>query len=94
MTFKLPPLPKRPSPKQAIGRTPARRSRTPVECTIEYGVGTNEEDREQDCVTATCSECDHSERSWGQGERSIRRCLVLMGENCPEDADNFYIIGD
>ena len=41
-------------------------------------------------VCATCSECGHQTESFGTGERSVKRCLVLLREECPEEASNFY----
>ena len=41
-------------------------------------------------VVATCSECGHQTESFGTTEASVRRCLALMREECPEDCNNFY----
>lgn len=40
-------------------------------------------------VCATCSRCGHQTESFGTGDASIRRCLALMREECPEDELNF-----
>ncbi len=42
-------------------------------------------------VRVTCSKCDHSTESFGTGEKSIKRCLVLLREECPEGEENFYV---
>ena len=42
-------------------------------------------------VEATCLECGHTTESYGQEGPSIRRCLVLLREECPLGANNFYI---
>lgn len=42
-------------------------------------------------VEATCPRCGHSTRSWGTGDVSIRRCLVLLREECPKGEKNFYV---
>lgn len=42
-------------------------------------------------VCATCSECDHETESFGTSDRSIKRCLVLMREECPLGEENFYV---
>ena len=42
-------------------------------------------------VCATCSRCDHQTESFGTSESSIKRCLVLMREECPNGEDNFYV---
>lgn len=47
-----------------------------------------------DGVIVTCSQCDHCEESFGTSSASIRRCLVLMRENCPEGESNFYVAED
>lgn len=45
-------------------------------------------------VSATCSRCDHCETSFGTGDKSVRRCLVLLKENCPEGETNYYVDAD
>jgi hypothetical protein len=42
-------------------------------------------------VQATCSRCDHTTESYGTGGASIRRCLVVMREECPRGQENFYV---
>lgn len=41
-------------------------------------------------VEACCSKCGHTTQSFGTELRSIRRCLVLMREECPFNERNFY----
>jgi hypothetical protein len=41
-------------------------------------------------VCAECSRCGHETESYGLHEGSIKRCLVLMREECPEEEHNFY----
>ncbi len=41
-------------------------------------------------VQATCSRCGHTVESYGTDERSVRRCLAVMREECPEGENNFY----
>lgn len=65
-----------------------------VEVKIEEVELDNDEGREVPGVRATCSECDHETESFGTGERSRRRCLALMREECPEDRENFYVDSD
>jgi hypothetical protein len=62
-----------------------------VECEVEFTQDTNDRGRMQDCTKATCSDCGHVTKSWGTGPGSIKRCLVLMKEECPRDEDNFYV---
>jgi hypothetical protein len=61
-----------------------------VICDVEYSTDENEDGREQACVIVTCGECGHKEQSWGDGERSVNRCLALLRENCPQGETNFY----
>lgn len=61
-----------------------------VRCEIEEGYTENDNGIEVESVTATCSECGHQTESFGTSDASIRRCLALMREECPEDANNFY----
>lgn len=42
-------------------------------------------------VRATCSRCDHETESFGTGEKSVKRCLALMREECPRNEENFYV---
>jgi hypothetical protein len=45
-------------------------------------------------VCATCSRCGHETESYGTSERSVKRCLVLMREECPYGESNFYVADD
>lgn len=45
-------------------------------------------------VEATCTRCGHTETAGGESDASVRRCFVLLRENCPEDEENFYIRDD
>jgi hypothetical protein len=62
-----------------------------VLCAIEEDELENDEGRPVEGVRATCSRCGHSTESWGTGEASIRRCLVLLREECPEGQENYYV---
>lgn len=60
-----------------------------VECTVEE----KQLDGERgpiDGVEVTCGRCGHTEESCGTSDRSIKRCLVLLRENCPEGWANYY----
>jgi hypothetical protein len=46
---------------------------------------------EVDGVMATCSRCDHSTESFGTGDNSVKRCLVLLKEGCPQGENNYYV---
>jgi hypothetical protein len=41
-------------------------------------------------VLATCTRCLHTTESFGVKEASRKRCLALMGEECPKNEKNFY----
>jgi len=45
---------------------------------------------EVDGVSAECSRCGHETESFGTSEASIKRCLVLLREECPNGENNFY----
>lgn len=42
-------------------------------------------------VTAECPRCSHQTESFGTSDASIKRCLVLMREECPRDENNYYV---
>jgi hypothetical protein len=42
-------------------------------------------------VRVECGRCDHKTESFGTGEKSIKRCLVLLRENCPQGEENYYV---
>lgn len=62
-----------------------------VVCDVDYGRTENENGVEVDCVTCTCTECGHETMSYGSGSASVRRCLALMKEECPEGRSNYYV---
>lgn len=45
-------------------------------------------------VIAACTECKHETQSKGETDRSRRRCLALMREQCPEGKEYFYVDAD
>jgi hypothetical protein len=62
-----------------------------VTCEIEEVYLTGDSGSEVPSVQATCSRCDHCIESYGTSEASIKRCLVLLREECPEEENNFYV---
>ena len=42
-------------------------------------------------IEATCTKCGHTTESYGQESVSIRRCLVLLREECPRNEKNYYV---
>lgn len=65
-----------------------------VKCEIAEITLENDDGIEVDSVCATCSKCDHVEESFGTSEKSVKRCLVLMRENCELEEDNFYVVSE
>jgi len=61
-----------------------------VECSIVEDEVENEGGHYVPGVIATCEKCGHKVESFGTSERSIRRCLAVMSEECPEDEKNYY----
>ncbi len=47
-----------------------------------------------DSVRLECTECEHKVTSFGQSDKSVRRCLALMREECPSGEENFYVVDD
>jgi hypothetical protein len=57
-----------------------------VECEVD-----EDEVEGQPTVIVTCSQCGHQTESYGTGDSSIKRCLALMREECPEGEENYYV---
>jgi hypothetical protein len=62
-----------------------------IECEVEEVELKNDHGREVPGVRVTCGECEHSTESFGTGSVSIRRCFVLLREECPNSGDNYYV---
>jgi hypothetical protein len=45
-------------------------------------------------VRATCSRCGYETESFGTSDASIRRCLAVMREECPNGERNYYLQAD
>lgn len=43
-------------------------------------------------VRVTCGKCNHETTSFGTSEASVKRCLALLREECPEGESNFYVV--
>ncbi len=63
-----------------------------IECEIVYGSEENDYGADVPCVHAICSKCEHETMSFGDSEASVKRCLALMNEECPECENNFYLL--
>ena len=62
-----------------------------VGCTVDYLQLENDDGREVDSVEVTCKKCDHTTQSYGDSAASVRRCLLLLREECPQNESNWYI---
>jgi len=62
-----------------------------VSVDIEVDVILNEDGYEVPGVCAFCQRCGHTTESYGQSDASIKRCLALMRETCPEAENNWYV---
>lgn len=65
-----------------------------VEITVEDAMVDNGRGGESPGVKATCSECDHEVECLGRTQRSVKRCAMLLKEECPNNEDNFYLDPD
>lgn len=65
-----------------------------VECEVAEVMIENDQGREQEGVCVTCTRCEHATESFGTGDASVRRCLALLREECPEGESNFYVVED
>ena len=59
-----------------------------VLCTVEEAELENDNGRPIDGVIVTCTRCEATAESFGTSEASIRRCFILLREQC--DEQNFY----
>lgn len=65
-----------------------------VKCEIDHVSLQNEHGYDVDGVQATCKRCGHVTESYGNGPKSVGRCLVLMRRECPWEEENFYVGDD
>jgi len=65
-----------------------------VKCIIDYSTTENNNGYETDCMFVECKKCAYETMSYGHSEESIKRCLALMNEECPENESNFYVEDD
>lgn len=70
-----------------------RRSENTVECEIHRLMLPNG-DRDTAGIRAICTRCDHETESFGTRGASVRRCLLLMRQECPRSEENFYKADD
>ena len=67
------------------------RSSNAVHCTVDLIEIQNERGNMIPGVSVTCPKCGHATESFGTSERSIKRCLVMMREECPKGEKNYYV---
>lgn len=66
-----------------------------IHCDVEYEKVENATGQWLDGVMVTCSGCEAMTESYGQSQRSVDRCLVLMHDKCECDGDDkFFTTGD
>jgi hypothetical protein len=65
-----------------------------VTCAIDFTDLENDDGRQVESVRATCNRCGNETESFGAGAASVRRCLVLMREECLKGEANFYVAED
>ena len=64
-----------------------------IKCELDYITIENENGIEVDGVCCTCTKCGKSEESFGTGQRSINRCLLMLYNSC-DCGNNFYYISN
>lgn len=64
-----------------------------VECEVDEVDLENDNGRKQPGVCVTCGRCGHTSKAFGTGDNSIKRALMMLREECPEDERNFYVEG-
>ena len=65
-----------------------------IECAVRYVELENDSGRTVAGVEVTCNQCGHQTESFGRTAKSVRRCLALMREECPEDQGAYYASED
>jgi len=65
-----------------------------VVCEVTETTLENDDGFEVEGVTVECSRCGHETESFGTSPVSVRRCLALLREECPEGEANFYVADD
>ena len=63
-------------------------------CTVEEVTLHDDRGFPVDGVTATCPCCGSSTESFGTSEASVRRCLALLRDRCPNGAESFFVADD
>lgn len=61
-----------------------------VTCSVDDITIENDSGIDVPSTKATCNRCGHTAESFGTSGGSIRRCFVLLNEECPNGENNFY----
>lgn len=69
-------------------------ARNAVDVVMEFKLVENDRGQMVPGCQATCGECGHIEKSFGEGIASQKRNLALMRQNCPKGQSNFYVDPD
>lgn len=64
-----------------------------VNCTVEEVDAPGSSGKPVRSVCATCTRCGHQVSSFGTHEKSIKRCLAVMSNECPRGERNYYVKG-
>ena len=62
-----------------------------IKCSVTYGEVENDDGVEVPSTTVSCGNCSHETTSYGTGPISVKRCLALLNEECPDNENNFYV---
>jgi len=62
-----------------------------VECKVEEIEMENNEGRSIPSICVTCGRCDQTAEVWGTSERSVKRALMTLREDCEQGEENFYV---
>lgn len=69
-----------------------------VECEVEDDVDTHPDSgREIPVIKVTCGRCDHEVQCFtkaGNEAAAIKRCFVMLKEECPQNESNYYTADD
>lgn len=65
-----------------------------VDCEVVEVELETESGKSVEGVEVTCLRCGHATQSYGTSDASVKRCLVLLREECPEDEKNYYVVDE
>lgn len=62
-----------------------------VECSVEEVELDGDNGQPVESVRISCNRCGKVTESYGTTDRSVKRCLVLLRDDCPQNESNFYV---